>query len=91
MTLREMLEVIGIDEEPLQCAFIIAALLRTVVQREASTFEGECAGLVEVSKLVGEMNRPESVRKLLDGLGGIPDMEVPDSLWLQIATADAEE
>jgi hypothetical protein len=36
MTLREAVEIAGIDDDPLGCGFIIAAFLRSVVQGEPS-------------------------------------------------------
>ena len=91
MTLREMVDEIGIDECPLECAFVIAALLRTTLQREPSTFDGECASLVMATKVYGKVNEPESIRKWLASLGKIPDLDVPDSIWLSMATADRGE
>jgi hypothetical protein len=90
MTLREMIDSIGIDEEPLECSFVMVAFMRTVLQGEPSTFEGDCASLIKTAELVGRPNQPETVRKVLSHLGPIPDMEVPDSIWLSIANADAE-
>ena len=91
MTLREMCDSIGIDDEPFECAFVIAGLLRTILQREPSTFEGECATLVEVTKLIGHVDEPETIHKWLAMLGPIPDQEVPDSLWQSMAEADQED
>jgi hypothetical protein len=91
MTLREMCDSIGIDDNPFECAFCIAALLRSSLQREPSTFEGECATLVEVTKLIGRVDQPETIRRWLGMLKAIPDMEVPDSTWLSIVNADLED
>lgn len=88
MTLREACDGIGIDEDPIGCAFVIAAMLRTSVQREPSTFEGECASINKLHELTGlRMDRPDDVRAWLNDLGTVPDIEVPDSLWLSLADA----
>lgn len=91
MTLREMVESIGIDEEPFECAFCIASLLRTVIQREPSTFEGECATLVQVTEKIGRVDEPATIRRWLQLLGRVPDLEVPDSVWMSIVDADQDE
>lgn len=91
MTLREMCDTIGIDDNPFECAFCIAALLRTCHQGEPSTFEGECATLLQVTEHIGRVDEPETIRKWLATLKKIPDMEVPDSVWLSITEADKDE
>lgn len=90
MTLREACEEIGIDDDPLGCAFAIAAFMRTAIQGEPSTYEGECASLVKASEHF-ELNTGDGIRNWLNDLGKIPDIEMPDSFWLSIATADADE
>ncbi len=87
MTLREMVDSIGIDAEPLECAFCIAAFVRTVAQGEASTFEGECATLVAATEKIGRVDEPDNVRKLLEMFSNVADMEVPDSFWVDMATS----
>ncbi len=91
MTLREMCDSIGIDDNPLECAFCIAALLRSSLQGKLSTFEGECATLVQVTKRIGRVDEPETIHKWLGMLDTIPDTEVPDELWLSIVNADPED
>lgn len=91
MTLREMVESIGIDEDPMGCAFVIAAYLRTADQREPSTFEGECATLVRATEAYGRMDDPAAVRRFLEAFSGVADIPVPDAFWLSIADADPEE
>lgn len=91
MTLREMLDFVGIDENPLQCAFVIAGLLRTSIQREVSTFEGECATLLLATEHYGKISNPENLRRWIDDLGQVMDIDVPDSLWFAISEADKDE
>jgi hypothetical protein len=91
VTLRETLEnVIGIDDDPLGCAFAIAALLRSAVQGEPSTFEGECASLVKASEHY-DLTNGDGIRKWLGDLGWLPDIDVPDPFWLSIVEADQDE
>ena len=89
-TLREMCEIVGIDDNPMECAFVIAALLRTTLQKEPSTFDGECASIVAACETYGLMDKPESIRKWLDALGKVADFDVPDRVWLSIAEADRD-
>jgi len=90
MTLREAVALIGIDENPLGCGFAIAALLRTAVHGEPSTFEDECASLVKASEHF-DLKTGDGIRKWLADLGRVPDIDVPDSFWLFIVNADSEE
>ena len=91
MTLREMVNEIGIKEEPLQCAFVIASLLRSTLQREISTFEGEYSSVLMASEVYGNQNTPEGVREWLRCLGKVPDIDVPNKVWAAIAYADKDE
>lgn len=89
MTLREAVNEIGINEEPMECAFLIIGFLRAARTGVVGTFEDDCAGLLVVTGEIGRVDGPDTVKKWLDMLGRIPDMEVPDSVWLQL-TEDGE-
>lgn len=93
MTLREVVNDVGIDEDPFACAFLIAGFLRSVVQGEPSTFEGECASLNKLHELTGWWaDSPDDIRKWLADLGAIPDIDVPDAFWDAMAAAgEADE
>ena len=92
MTLREIVEEIGIDDFPDQCAFVIASTMRTSVQGEPSTFEGECASLCKLRELTGwRVDSPEDIRSRLADLGRFADHDFPDEFWIAIANADQED
>ena len=92
MTLREVLGTNDeIDADPLGCAFMIAATLRSALQGEPSTYEGECESLVKASEHY-DLKSGDGIRAWLDRLGVIPDMDLPDRFWLEMADAsDADE
>ena len=87
MTIREMCEAVGIDRDPLGCGFVIASALRTAVQGEASTFEGECASLIKASDHF-DVNTAAGIRAWLTDLGKAAEFDFPDSFWAAIARAD---
>lgn len=91
MTLREICEdVIGIDDDPLGCAFVIAGTLRTAVQGEPSTYEGECASLLKATELF-PINTPAGVRAWLADLGRLPDVDMPNSFWRRMTEAESAD
>ena len=90
MTLREAVEVAGIDDDPLSCGFVIAAFLRTVVQGEPSTYEGECASLIKASEYF-DLKTGDGIREWLADLGRLPDLDLTDSFWLSIVEADQDD
>jgi hypothetical protein len=88
MTLREMVNEVGIDDDPLGCAFVIAGFLRTAAQKEPSTFEGECASINKLHQLTGrDVSKPETIRWWLDDCEPASSLEVPDWWWLEICKA----
>lgn len=93
MTLREACEqIVGIDTDPLGCAFVIAGLLRTAVQGEPSTFEGECASIVKAQEVMGiSATSPADIRRWLDDLGRLADLDMSNEFWLNMVTADMED
>ncbi len=93
MTLRSAVDVIGIDTDPLGCAFIIAAFLRTAVQRSPSTLEGECASILKFEELTGKScKEPASIRYWLDDLKAVADIPAPLSWWGELlAAAECDE
>lgn len=95
MTLREVCtEIIGIDDEPMSCAFMIAAVLRTCGQGGSpSTFEGECASLVKAVELLGiNLTDPEDIRWWLDDIKAVSDFDMPRDFWERmVAAAEADE
>lgn len=90
MTLRDMCESVGIDSDPQGCAFVIAGTLRTAVQGEPSTFEGECASLVKASEFY-DVRTPAGIRKWLNALGAAADHDLPKEFWLWMAEADKKK
>lgn len=90
MTLRELCDVVGIDSDPLGCCFVIAAVLRSAVQGEPSTFEGECASILKAHEHYDTWTGA-GVRAWLDGLGEAATLDLPDGFILSIMSADGEE
>lgn len=94
MTLREVCaDAIGIDADPMGCAFLIAAVLRTGVQGEPSTFEGECASINKAAELLGiDPTSPASIRWWLDDIKALADLDMPNEFWAALVdSADADE
>ena len=89
-TLREFVESIGPDAEPLECAFLIAMILRSAVQGEASTFEGECASICMAMRLGIDTKTGDGIRAWLADLGAFADFPLPDRLLLAIAATGDE-
>ena len=84
MTLRYVLKyIVGIDEDPLGCAFIIATFLRSSVQGKVSTFEGDCSSLVIASEYY-DIQTGDGIRMWLNDLGKVPDIDVSSEYWLSI-------
>lgn len=89
-TLRELCNIVGIEEDPLGCAFAIACVMRSAMQGEPSTYEGECASLVKASEFF-KVNTPDGIRKWLDDLGALAELDLPEPWLLKIFQADLEE
>jgi hypothetical protein len=91
MSLRDVCESVGPDAEPMECAFLIAAFLRTAVQGEPSTFEGECASLVKASERY-DIDNGADIRRWLDNLGPAAELKMPTVWWAKmVESADADE
>lgn len=89
MNLREAVDVVGIEADPLGCGFAIAAFIRTAVQREPSTYEGECATLrAAIDTLPYDVTTPAGIRAWLDDLGTVAELDMPRTWWLNLLTAD---
>lgn len=86
MTLREACEHAGIDDDPLGCAFLVAGFLRSSLQGEPSTFEGECASLRVASEHY-DLTTGAGVRAWLADLGRVPDIDAPAAFWRRLADA----
>lgn len=94
MTLREMcIDAIGIDADPLGCAFVIVAVMRTAAQGEPSTFEGECASINKAAELLGiDPTDPAAIRWWLDDLKALADLDLPNEFWAALAdSSEADE
>ena len=89
MTLREAVEKIGYDE-PLECAFIIAACMRSAVQGEPSTYEGDCASIRKAREHF-DTRTADGIRAWMDDLGQFADFDFPDSWWINVLEADAND
>lgn len=76
-TLREMCQIIGIDEDPVSCALVVAGVLRTIEQQEAATLEGEASSVLVLQDQYGSTVNGDMVRKWLDRLGKVADMTIP--------------
>lgn len=87
MTRREAVDHVNPDLYPGQAAFIIAGFLRTVVQGEPSTFEGECASLNAAAKHY-DLRSGDGIRAWPAALGGVPDIPAPTGFWLNMLDAD---
>lgn len=87
MTLRELCDVVGIDDDPLGCGFAIVAVLRSAVQGEPSTYEGECASLLKASELF-DVNDPQGIRLWLDALGEFTTINLPEKWLLNVFRDD---
>jgi hypothetical protein len=90
MTLREL---VTKADNPLEASFMIAGFLRTAIQGEPSTYEGDCASIVKaMDTLPFDITTPEGIQSWLTDLGTVPDIDMPDSFWLSMAeSAEADD
>lgn len=89
-TLRELVEQFSSDDDPsnpFECAFLIAMVMRTAIQGEASTIEGECLSLIKAREHY-DLESMDGIRQWLDDLGECADTEVPELVLSQIASAN---
>lgn len=80
MTLRELVEIVDIDADPEQAAVMLITVVRSSLQGEPSTVEGETASYLKAEEFYGTMSDPANVRKMLAGFEQIMDIEIPRSL-----------
>lgn len=78
MTLREITAITGIDANPIGSLMACFRVVRTVLQREAATFDGTCASLQAWLDIYGEAT-PENVLDWLDSLGPLADYDFADA------------
>lgn len=96
MTIQELIKTI-IGDEPMsddlamECFFAIAGALRTRVQGEASTFEGECAGIMAVMDKTGIRPDASGLKRFMEECPHILAIEIPDAVLRMMAEADDEE
>ena len=91
MTLREICDMISIDKNPIECAFVIASSLRTILQGEPSTIEGECATILAAEEEYGSVTDPSSIRLWLDRLGPVSEANIPDRILRGIVEANQSD
>lgn len=85
MTLREIIELVREDSDeswPVEAMFAVCGALRTAAQGEASTYDGDCTGLLAWTTKYGPPTS-ESVRQFMDECPQLMEMEIPDSALLQ--------
>ena len=90
MTLREF---VSLADDPLEASFMIASFLRTVVQGEPSTYEGECATIRKAMEILPfDLTTMEGIQQWLDDLGRLSDINCPNEFWLSMCNSeDADE
>lgn len=89
-TLREAIELLDIDSNPIGSSMIIAGWLRSMDQGEPSTREGECASLNGVMDVYGRIDDPANVRKWIEDIGPALDKPMPDA-WVENLVAIWEQ
>lgn len=92
MTLREAVDICDPDADPLGCAFLIAGFMRSALQGEPSTFEGDLASLVMAHEVGIDTTTGDGIRAWLADLGRVPDVDVPRRFWDEFTrAAEADE
>lgn len=85
-SLNDMLLLLDVDADPLEAAFLIAGFLRTAVQGEVSTFEGECASLLKAGEHF-DLKSGDGIRAWVADIGVLASHPIPAWWWAKIADA----